>query len=62
MMSSLARVNNSSDALLRMDEDNDNQHQQVFLFKGQTVVSPSEGNSKKIALDFFVRIDLCIQS
>lgn len=36
---------NSLDVLLRMDE-NDNQHQQVFLVKGQTVISPSEGNSE----------------
>ena len=36
----------SSFCYLRMEEDG-NQHHQLFLIKGQTVVSASEGNSKK---------------
>jgi hypothetical protein len=29
-----------------MMEENDNQHHQLFLLKGQTIISTSEGNGK----------------
>jgi hypothetical protein len=31
-----------------MMEDNDNQHHQLFLFKGQPIVTSSEGNGKNL--------------
>ncbi len=31
-----------------MMEENDNQHHQLFLLKGQPIVSSSEGNSKQL--------------
>jgi hypothetical protein len=36
-----------------MSEENDNQHHQLFLLKGQAVVSSADGNGKKINLNFF---------
>jgi len=36
--------------LIKMMEENDNQHHQLFLFKGQTVVSSSDGNVESIEL------------
>jgi len=35
-----------------MMEDNDNQHHQLFLLKGQPIVASSEGNSKNLFIFF----------